>query len=245
MFAIWSGLMFQIQSVLLRQQLGHLGREVGHEAHMQRLDRGLALGRARPVVVEALEDDLLALVVLDDLVGAGADRLGGEALGPDLLAIGLGMDRRHHGEIFQRRRRRPLHLDAHGPVAGLLGLVDPGIVRRRRHLARGIGRHVDGVDDVVGRERAAVVELHALADGEVERVVLGELPVGGERRLDLEGRGIAMHQHVPGLVRQDQPGALAVEVHVDVGHGVDELDAQACRRSSGRRRAAPPPRWRP
>ncbi len=35
-----------------------------------------------------------------------------------------------------------------------------------------------------------------------------------------------MHQHVPGLVRQDQPGALAVEIHVEVGHGVDELDAQ-------------------
>ena len=70
------------------------------------------------------------------------------------------------------------------------------------------------------------MELHALADVEVERVVLGELPFGGERRLDLEGRGIAMHQHVPGLMGEDQAGALAVEVHVDVGHGIDELDAQ-------------------
>jgi hypothetical protein len=64
------------------------------------------------------------------------------------------------------------------------------------------------------------------ADGEVERVVLGEPPVGGERRLDLEVRGVTMYQHVPRLVRQDQPGALAVEIHVDVGHGVGELDAQ-------------------
>jgi 4a-hydroxytetrahydrobiopterin dehydratase len=136
------------------------------------------------------------------------------------------MDRRHHGEIFERRRRRPLHLDAHRPVAGLLGLVDPRVVRRSGDLGRGIGRHVDRVDDVVGRERAAVVELDALADREIERVVVGELPVGGQRRLDLEGRRIAMNQHVPRLVRQDQAGALAVEIHVDVRHGVVEQDAQ-------------------
>ncbi len=77
------------------------------------------------------------------------------------------------------------------------------------------------------------MELNALPDRKVERVVVGELPVGGERRLDLEGRGVAMHQHVPGLVRQDQPGALAVEIHVDVGHGVVEQDAQRIGRLLG------------
>ena len=150
------------------EQFGHLGAGIRHEAHAHLLDRGLALRAAGPVILEPLEVDGDAGLDLGHLVGTRTDRRLGVAFGADLLAIGLGIDRDHEREIFQRRGGRPLELDAHREIAGLLGLIEPVVVRRRRQPARRIGDQVDGVDDVVGGERAAVVEFDARAQREFD-----------------------------------------------------------------------------
>ena len=106
------------------EQLGHFGRGVRHEAHAHLLDRRLALGAAGPIVLEPLEVDGDAGLDLGHLVRARADRRLGIAFRADLLAIGLGIDRDHQREIFQRRGRRPLQLDAHrkSPVFSALSI---------------------------------------------------------------------------------------------------------------------------
>ena len=70
------------------------------------------------------------------------------------------------------------------------------------------------------------MELDAGPEPEVDRLVIDQLPLGGEVGLDLERRGIAMHQHVPRMVGEHEPSALAVHIGVDIRHTVAEDDAQ-------------------
>ncbi len=208
------------------EQFRHLGRGVRHEAHAHLLDRGLALRTARPVILEPLEIDGNAGLDLGHLVRAGADRRLGVTFRADLLAIGLGIDRDDQREIFQRRGVRPLQLDPHREIAGLLGLFEPVVVRRRRQPARRIGDQVDGVDDVVGGEGAAVVEFDAGPQGELDRGRIRQLPLGGEQRFELERIRIAVDQRVPALVVHHHAGAQIVVVGIDVGQRVAHHDPQ-------------------
>ena len=208
------------------EQFRHLGRGVRHEAHAHLLDRGLALRAAGPVILEPLEVDGDAGLDLGDLVGARADRRLGIAFGTDLLAIGLGIDRQHQREIFQRRGVRPLQLDAHRKFAGLLGLVDPVVVRRRRDAACRIGHEVDGVDDIIGRERAAVMEFDAWAQREFDGGRIRQLPLGGKQRLELEGIRVAIDQRVPALMVHHHAGAQIVVEGIDVGKRIAHHDPQ-------------------
>ena len=208
------------------EQFGHLGRGVRHEANAHLLDRRLALGAAGPVIIEPFEVDGNAGLDLGDLVGTGTDRRLGITFGADLLAIGLGIDRQHQREIFQRGRVRPLQLDANRKIAGLFGLVDPVVVRRRRHPARRIGHDVDGVDDVVGRERTAVVEFYARAQRELDGGRVRQLPLGGEQWLELERIRITVDQRVPALMVHHHAGAQVVVERIDVGKRVAHHDAQ-------------------
>ena len=208
------------------EQFGHLGRGIRHEAHAHLLDRRLALRTAGPVILEPFEVDGNAGFDLRHLVGARADRRLGIAFRTDLLAIGFGIDRQHQREIFQRRGVRPLQRDAHRKVAGLLGLVDPVVVRRGRHAARRIGHEVDGIDNVVGRERAAVVEFDARPQREFDGGRIRQLPLGGEQRLELERIRIAVDQRVPALMVHHHAGAQIVEVGIDVGKRVAHHDPQ-------------------
>ncbi len=102
--------MFQIQSARPASNSVISGRGVRHEAHAHLLDRRLSLGAAGPVILEPLEIDGDAGLDLGHLVRTGADRRLGVAFGANLLAIGLGIDRDHEREIFQRRGVRPLQL---------------------------------------------------------------------------------------------------------------------------------------
>ena len=94
-------------------------------------------------------------------------------------------------------------------------------------LVLGLGDEVQGVDHVVGVELLAVVELHALAQVELERLVVDLPPGGGELALVLAAVRIAIDQRVPDVLADDHADADVVEVGIDVLRRlvVSELDA--------------------
>ena len=67
-------------------------------------------------------------------------------------------------------------------------------------LLAGFDDEVERVDDVVGVELLAVVELDALAQLELERLVVDPLPGGRKLALVLVGLGIAIDQRVPDVL---------------------------------------------
>jgi len=123
-------------------------------------------------------------------------------------------------------------------VVDLLGLVDPRVVAGYRHLGFGRRHQVEGVDHVVGAERVAVVEGHALAQCQVQRALVDPGPGSGEQRLDLERVRIAIDQAVHGVLLKDQSRALRVVVGIDVGNGVPPHHPQRIRRLLGMRGGA-------
>src|SRR6202043_1022951 len=84
---------------------------------------------------------------------------------------------------------------------------------------------VDRVHHVIGGKRVAVLERHALAQGEVDRGGIDLLPRCGQGRLDLHGYGIAIHQTIESMEGHDHAGALRIIVRVDIGNGVAPGDA--------------------
>jgi hypothetical protein len=117
-------------------------------------------------------------------------------------------------------------MHAHLEVVELFGALDPVDVAGHGDLGVRRADRVERVDDIVGRERIAVVELHAAAQVELDRLVVHQLPGRRQERLDLERVGIAIDQPVPGLMRDDDTGAELVEIRVDIGDRVAEDDAQ-------------------
>ncbi len=175
------------------QQRGQPRAELGDEAERDAIEIGWAL----PVVGVLLEHQLLVAHPLHELEGAGPDRLGGQRLHA-LLLERLG---RHEEDVGGGHP-----IDQPGP--GLVGDEPHGVVVDDLDLlhlrpARQVVRLVRRVLDVVHRrlhgggvERLAVVELDALAQGELPRRVVDHLPAGGEHRRGLVGLGIAVHQAI-------------------------------------------------
>jgi hypothetical protein len=83
------------------------------------------------------------------------------------------------------------------------------------------------------------VELHALAQRELERLAVHPAPFGGQGGDDPEALGVAVHQPVEGRVADDDAGPLAVVVGIDVRHRVAEADAQRVRAALRRRMIMP------
>jgi hypothetical protein len=110
-------------------------------------------------------------------------------------------------------------------VIDLLGAGERGVVGGNRHLLI-VDDRVDGVDHVVGGERIAILEHHALTQREFERGRVDLLPRRGQGRLHLHGRGIAIDEAVEGLERHHHAGALRIVVGIDVRNGVAPGDAQ-------------------
>ncbi len=111
-------------------------------------------------------------------------------LGEDLLLVDPGEG---IGERRQERRRRPLQPKDHRGVVRRLDLVDHGIEADPR-ADRSLGREDDAapaIGHVDGRQLAAVVEFHALADLEgVGLAVVGRLGhLGAEIADEFGGRG--------------------------------------------------------
>ena len=177
---------------LARQQRGDAGRvvadrreddlveiavdlvPVGEVLDDRRAHRGLALFQAERAGAVGLE----AGGVLDAL--APIDR----ALGLVLFTPGLAHHREHGERVGQDRKRRE-RLDVDHVLADLAHLLDRRDVAA--HVAAGVGRALEAEDDVVGSERRAVVEFHALAQLEAPNRGRGLRPLGSEQRL---------HRHV-------------------------------------------------
>ena len=207
---------------LAGEKRGEARRELGDEAEGDLLDLGLAL----PVVVVARDDQLLVAYPLRELEGPRARGLGGQSL--DALLEGLG---RHRHEILQGDavdEPRPWLV---GDEAYRVGIDDLDFLHQcpARQVVRLVGGVLDVVHgrlDALGIEGLAVVELDALAQGELPRGVVHHLPRDGEHGDRLVALRIAVDQpivhvldHVVGRpvhdgVGQERPG-LCREGHDD------------------------------
>ena len=164
---------------------------------------GGVLALAPPVRVGLQHHALVGRPLLE-LVGAGAQRvavgkgfvLGLDVLGLDRLVL-LGPGLAHDAQLGQL-------VHQHG--VGQLGMDVDGVGIDLFHAVNALG--VDGEVGafglgalqrelgIVGRELAAVAELHALAQRQAQLCGLDELPLGSERRLGLEGLAVVFDQRV-------------------------------------------------
>ncbi len=137
------------------------------------------------------------------------------ALGPHLGVIGVGIDHDGPGEIFEGGGERRLQMDAHGIVGELLGPRDPVHVLLGDDAVLGLRDEVEGIDDVVGAEALAVMELDAGAQGEIEGLVVDPFPRRRQLALVLAGLGIAIDEIAPDVMSDDDALAHVVEIGVD------------------------------
>ena len=210
----------------LGQQFRHFGCGIGHKAHIQRFDGGLAFGACRPIAVIAFKGHFLAGFPFADAIGAGANRGFGIAVCPDLFTIGFGIDRHHQREIFQGGGIGFFQGNTHAEITGLFGLLNPVGIGGHSHLAVGGGDKIDGIDHIIGAERAAVMEGHTRTQLKINGLVIDQRPGCGQQRLQGKGVGITIDQHIPCLMRHHHAGAQIVVIGVDIGDGIAHGDAQ-------------------
>ena len=157
--------------------------------------------RLVPPLLVRLQHDPVVLHPLDQLERAGAVGVGIGEVGlagalDDLEGVvGLhvflidDVEVRH---VEQQDRVRPLGLDLDRVVVDLAQVLDRG--EGERHLRARLGLALEGVDDVVGIEGVAIVELDALAELEGPgHAVVAALPLGRQIRLERQV-GQAMQQ---------------------------------------------------
>ena len=137
--------------------------------------------------------------------GVGAGRQDGGLLhGQDLLEHGVG----------------GIGVDPHGVLVDGFHLRDVLEGAARGHEVRGgVDDPLERVDDVVAAEVAAVVELDALAEFELERRVVDPVPGGGQAGLEAAGEEVAVDE----AVGDGGEGAEAVGADVDVDRGVQAV----------------------
>ncbi|MNV32095.1 hypothetical protein D3C71_1234220 [compost metagenome] len=164
---------------------------------------GGVLALAPPVRVGLQHHALVGRPLLE-LVRAGAQRiavgvrfvLGLDVLGLDRLVL-FGPGAAHDaqlGQLVHQHRVGQVGVDVDGVGIDLFHAVN----------ALGVDGEVGGLGlgplqrelGVVGRELAAVAELHALAQRQAQLRGLDQLPLGGERWLGLEGLAVVFDQRV-------------------------------------------------
>ena len=158
-----------------------------------------------PVVVDRRHLDVRAYHLLDELVGAGTDRLAGE----HVITVHLDIFLREH-DAFGRQRPREIRRDDQRRVFGddhhavgrrRLDVLDeraqrPGVAGRRALAHRALETELH----VVRRHLVAGMELHALPQVERPALVVGRvLPLRGEptrlRRLAVGRRADEIIEH--------------------------------------------------
>ena len=146
------------------QVTGHVhraGAQGGHEGVGVLIDLEgdlVQVGLLAPVVGELLHDQVLLHGAGDELEGAGAHGGGG------LVGV-VRRDDIHHAHIGQEVGVGFLQGDGHGVA------VRRNIFHRRKRLGqgsvyRGLGAGFEGIDHIIGGDGCAVVEQHALPQGE-------------------------------------------------------------------------------
>ena len=86
----------------------------------------------------------------------------------------------------------------------LLDPVDPLDVLQGGGLVLGLGNEVQRIDDVIGVELGAVVKFDALAQLDLEGLVVEPFPGGGKLSLVFAGSRIAIDERVPDLFGDDE-----------------------------------------
>jgi hypothetical protein len=173
------------------------GGGVGDELEVDLVEIGPVL---HPVFVVADEVDVGAALPLLELERAGADRRRVHLVrGVVGALVDVRGDDRGGGDLHREHQRAEglAEHDLHRAVVGggdALDLVGVDRAPARMDLRQ---EHVEREDDVLGRERLAVVPGDALlqVEGVGERVV-GDLPLAGERRLGLEVGRVAQQRLV-------------------------------------------------
>ena len=194
------------------------------QAHDQRVGVGddlegdlVQIGGGTPVVVELLRHQRLLGRVGDELEGAGADGVLGDG-----GAGALGDDGGGHGEDELQTGLLQSDGDGGAVLRGGHGLHIGEGGHERRALVLGAGAALQRVDHVSGRDGLAVVELHALPQGEgVGQAVLGDLIAAGDSG-DYLAVGADLHQalkeiehDLAGAGRAGQMGIEAVQILCD------------------------------
>ena len=177
---------------------------------------------AAPVGVVPLHRHVVALHPLDELEGAGPDRMQGQVLSPFLMRGGRDDRARRVGHDEEERPKGLLESHAHRGVVHDLGGLDHRRVETRLEGLLVAEDAVEEVLDGLGVERGAVVELHALSQLEGPRqAVLGHRPRLGQPGLELHLRvepdEVLMH-HPVHLLTGVRLGVLRVEA-VGIGTG--------------------------
>ena len=168
---------------LAGDQAQHPRAPIWHDAVLDRIQIGQPL---LPVVGVALHLHALVQPVFDELEGAGADGLGAH-LGRRYVAR---IDRRPASrEQRQEGRLRAAEDEGHFVRAVDRNLLQVVVPRLTRALADFSGHqtrhHIPGAFHIRRGERLAVVERHALSQGECQlRAVIAPFPGCGEFRLD-------------------------------------------------------------
>ena len=161
------------------------------------------IGRGAPVLVELLQHHVVLRGAGHKLVGAGAD---GE--GAHVGVVG-GDDGGSH--VGQELVARLLQSDHHSAVVGGGDGVDDAQRGHQRLALALVGAALQRVDDVVDGHSVAVMEFHALTQGEgVGQSVGGDLVVLGHGADQLAG-GVGLHQTLVD-VEHDLTGAGRVGV---------------------------------
>ncbi len=189
--------------------------------------------RPAPVAVEPLQQETPLRQPVVELIGTGTHRLVGQ--GGILEGGGPGHDV-GEGELVQEQRIGLPGLDldpqgiqgVHPPNAGEVRTDDRAIVR---------GRPLDGVGDVLGLERPAVVEPHAGPELEQPVGGVGIGPGLGQGGLDLQV-GVEAHQAFENVAEGAPGGAFVVQMGVEREQPAFQREAQD-RRRAGQRRALP------
>jgi hypothetical protein len=176
----------------------------------------LGLGTVFEIILVALQSEVFADGMLGDTVRAGADSRRIHACRPDFGVIFTGVNDNGACEIFDRRRERALQFDAHLVGIEFFGALEPVHIVLGHHLVLGFRDKVQGVDHIIRREGLAVVELHALAEIHLQRLVVDPLPRRGELTLVFATRRVAIDQSVPDVLADNDADADVVEERIDV-----------------------------
>ena len=101
-------------------------------------------------------------------------------------------------------------------LSSLSNASDPSHVLQSDGLVFRLGHIVERVGDVFSHEFCAIVEFHASAQLDLERLVIDPLPSRRQLPGVVVGDGIAIDQRVPHMMADDHPDADIVEIRSHV-----------------------------
>ena len=209
---------------------------VNHRAPGDRVHLGITLA---PVAGELLDLEVVALLPLDELERAGADRALRDALAELLERRRRDDHGRRMGQRIDEGRERFLEREAHGVRIDDLGLDDVLVQVVALELVVGVGDTVEVDLHRLGIEIRAVMELDAVLElHRVDQAVLADGVALGQHRHHLHRVVETVQALVEGLhdrLRQGVVGIVRVHRGEGRGDGDDHVLGGESRRGNGGR----------